>query len=217
MMNIIARLILLVSIVLLSFGCRGDGYNVGSVFGNKPEPEEYAVYSGLLDSSIDGIERDKHGIIVLNGTTVPINVVNGRDKGGFYSITRIGSYIRSFDEKLSIFEIGWDTLADFEKKNWYPTTLAYQFDIRAKYLLCSDEEHLELKQSPDYWSRFYTCYPDSFGMVGFSRVGFDRKRIKAIVYREWLAGPLAGAGHLVFLSKVGGEWVVKRRITLWIS
>lgn len=217
MMNIVARLIISVSIALLFFGCRGDRDNAGSMFAGEPEPEEYAVYSSLLEGKNVDSRKDKDDIIVIGGSTVPIPIVEGPNYSGSKCIPRIGSYLCNFDEKISIREIGRDTLADFEKKNRYPSTLDYQFGIETKYLLCSDEEYLELRRSSDHWKPFYTRYPYSHGKIAFSRVGFDRTRTKAVVYREWIAGSLSGGGRFIFLSKVNGGWIVNKYIPLWVS
>jgi len=209
-------LIILVSTAVFFFGCSDRRTKTGGLPSPVPEPEEYEVYSFLLEGENAVIKKDDDDIIVIEGDTVPTYVVEGTNHG-IQTITRKGSYLYGFNETLSIPEIGWDTLDDFERKNMSPSTLDYQFDLKTKYLLFNHEEQLELGHAGSYWDRFYTRYPDSHGRISFSRVGFNRDKTKALVYRGWLAGSLAGGGHVVFLSKVDDRWIVKKRIAIWIS
>ena len=74
MMNMKVRLILLVSIVLLFSGCTEDRDKANTIFDIEPEPEEYAVYSSLLEGNFNGDKRERDEIIVISETTVPISV-----------------------------------------------------------------------------------------------------------------------------------------------
>lgn len=217
-MKKIGRLIILVFLAVIFINCQEERSKTGLLPSPEIEPEEYDVYSSLIEGRNSDVKKYYNDeIIVIESTTVPIYISDDPNWAGLESISREGSYLRGFNKKISIFEIGRDTLEDFERKNLYPSTLSYQFDLKIKYLLCSSEESLELKRKGDYWQQFYTWYPDSRCKISFSRVGFNSDRTKAVVYHAWGVGPLAAAGRFFFLAKVNNEWTVKKYITIWVS
>jgi len=69
----------------------------------------------------------------------------------------------------------------------------------------------------NFWARFYKKYPNSPGLVFFSKVGFNDRHDQAFVYVGRSCGGLCGAGEYVLLNKVSGEWVVRAEQNLWVS
>jgi hypothetical protein len=69
----------------------------------------------------------------------------------------------------------------------------------------------------NFWERFYKKYPNSSGLVYFSKVGFNDRHDQAFVYMGRSCGGLCGAGEYVLLNKVNGEWVVRNEQDLWVS
>lgn len=69
----------------------------------------------------------------------------------------------------------------------------------------------------NFWERFYKKYPKSFGLMYFSKVGFNDRHDQAFVYVGRSCGGLCGAGKYVLLNKVNGEWVVTDEQGLWVS
>lgn len=216
-MNKTGRLLILISIAVFMLSCKEDHPKSGLLPSPGIEPEEYAVYSSFIEGENSERTYDEDVIVVIENTTKPIVVSDDPNWIGFQGVRREGSYLRNFDKWISISEIGKDTLEDFERKNLYPSTLGYHFDLKVKYLLLSYEESLELARNSNYWEQFYTRYPDSRGTNSFSRVGFNSDKTKAVVYHEWGVGPLAAAGRFFFLIKVDKEWIIKKYIALWIS
>ncbi len=53
--------------------------------------------------------------------------------------------------------------------------------------------------------------------VGVSLIGLNNARNLALVYMYRSSGNLGGDGHVICLNKVDGEWLVTRRVMLWIS
>jgi len=69
----------------------------------------------------------------------------------------------------------------------------------------------------NFWDRFYRKYPNSPGLMFFSKVGFNDRHEQAFLYMGKSCGGLCGVGKYVLLNKVNGEWVVSNEQELWIS
>ena len=67
------------------------------------------------------------------------------------------------------------------------------------------------------WEKFYKRFPDSGGIVGVSRVGFNLETNQALVYVEHGCGDLCGTGHYMLLDKGESGWKVAKRYMSWIS
>ncbi len=53
--------------------------------------------------------------------------------------------------------------------------------------------------------------------VTLSRVGYNNNVTQAVITIAAVYGPLAGTGTLVYLERIGNEWIIKRKILVWIS
>ena len=173
-------------------------------------PEDYAVYSAVLldrDKPEDPEERwdDKPDLIISDVTD---SAEDGKSKRwGFRSASKQGP--------------SDDTVDHFNLRRQSSCHLKPQLDTAISYHLLSGEELHRIFKSKkgfeDGWKEFYKRYPKSSGYWSFSLVGYDIKGIEALVYVGHHCGGLCGTGHLVLLAKENGHWIVKNRVTLWIS
>ena len=69
----------------------------------------------------------------------------------------------------------------------------------------------------NFWAKFYNKYPDSTGLLSFSKVGFNDRQDQAFVYMARSCGGLCGGGEYVLLNKVNGKWVISNEQELWVS
>jgi hypothetical protein len=53
-----------------------------------------------------------------------------------------------------------------------------------------------------------TPYGNGIGLIAISKIYFNEKFNKAILYYEFLCGPLCGKGEVVFIDKVSNGWKV---------
>ena len=60
----------------------------------------------------------------------------------------------------------------------------------------------------DGWKTFYERFPDSHGIIKFSRVAFLRGADQAIVYVQWAGHWVAGDDGYYLLRRVNGKWRV---------
>lgn len=86
--------------------------------------------------------------------------------------------------------------------------------------LISSEELLYLFNSKDVnqgWSDFNRKYPNSNGMIGISRVGFNSDKSQAIVAVEHHYGSLGADGLLIYLTKEQNNWRIIKTTNVWVS
>ena len=69
----------------------------------------------------------------------------------------------------------------------------------------------------NFWERFYRKYPNSPGLLFFSKVGFNERHDQAFLYMGRSCGGLCGAGEYVLLNKVNGHWALRDEQDLWVS
>jgi hypothetical protein len=90
------------------------------------------------------------------------------------------------------------------------------WNLGINYVLIRDSD-LPDGTIENFWATFYKKYPNSPGLVVFSKVGFNDRHDQAFVYVARSCGGLCGAGDYVLLNKVNGEWVVLNEQGLWVS
>lgn len=114
-------------------------------------------------------------------------------------------------------EVEEATLEDYQAKNGQMHSIGDLFDLRVKYMLVSEEELGEIDQYDSYWDEFYRRYPNSQGIMVFSRVGFNSSITQALVYMGNQSGPLSGAGFYLLLARDNGVWMIQKEILVWVS
>jgi hypothetical protein len=174
------------------------------------DPEEYAVYSALLDS-VYSTPKVKQFVINSETTT--------KTKQPFIGIN--GGLMRTGAARP---ETEPDTKSNFDEKSEKTVLLEKRFNLKVPYILTSDEELKKLFAfdanghiNPKVWDDFYKQYPGAEGVVALSRVGFDVKKNQALVYVAVKYGWLGGSGRFYVLTRNSGEWVVEKQVLIWMS
>ncbi len=110
------------------------------------------------------------------------------------------------------------TLNNYKRVNTEPFQLNDDPDLVQKYGLVHKESLDQIFGSDtDGWDNFYEKYPDTFGYISLSGVGFNSEIDRALVYTGSHCGYTCGAGYLYYLVKDLGIWRIDKRIPLWIS
>jgi len=163
------------------------------------EAEEYAVYSALIESQYiqSGIDQ----IVIQNQTAT-----------GLGDRAEVSDYV-----KQNLPELSSEMIADFGSKNQQPRSFQDRFRLTVKCVLVSSDDVKQIFQNGKGWDTFYAKYPHSQGLMTLSRVGFNAKLDKAIVYVGNQSHWLAGAGYFVMLTKANGTWAIQNEIMVWIS
>ena len=89
-------------------------------------------------------------------------------------------------------------------------TRAFQGSLQNLFKIKHDSVLLDVKGFEDFfknggWDDFYHMYLNSSGYITLSRVGFDKKLTKAILYKSTGCGSLCGAGDYIHFEKTDGR------------
>lgn len=98
-----------------------------------------------------------------------------------------------------------------------PLSKSIPTDLPKFWLSDAEENALFNSKKHDGWKTFYAKYPNAGGIMAFSRVGFNEKRDRALVYSTIGCGWLCGTGHYHLLKKESGKWLVFMSDMAWIS
>lgn len=172
--------------------------------------EEYSVYSAVIGEMFAGGKvtfdtEAKVKLLVIKEHTVNESVRAGMENHLKYLTQQFPS-------------ISQQTIDDYAGKNREAYQLRDSFELKLNHTLvkkCEIEGMFKSRMTG--WEEFYKRFPDSGGLVGVSRVGFNPKMNQALMYVEHGCGGLCGTGHYVLLNKVEGRWKVAKLLQAWIS
>jgi len=160
------------------------------------ETEKYAVYSAVI--------ADVGGLPVVN------------DRAGGVS-WKDSDYDQVHDQIAGVDRVIWDNL---RAVNLHAETLQKRFDPALGDVPVANWADLGLvfsKNTPaQAWEIFHQKYPGKC-LLGVSNVGFSDPMDRAILYASGACDDKTGGGHIVYLVKQRGKWVVQGKTTLWGS
>ena len=172
-----------------------------------------------LDSSRAAAERDIYTFLLDDFFTsqdiqlIIIKDMTSIDKSSNSSVRVILNYAR--EEFGSAIEAA--TLTDFRITNIRKYDFNYDISIDGQYVFIGEQELTEIFDQENGWEQFYRAYPESSGLITFSRVGFNRQHNQALVYLGIQSDYLAGRGYLILLTKENDHWNIENITTSWIS
>src|SRR5262249_35928270 len=180
--------------------------------GDQPDipAEEYAIYAAVIGHMFAG---DK----VSSDSQAPVKTLVIKDctvRNDFVSIANVDEGSRMKQEFPSISQ---ETIDDYVAKNAKSHQLTKSFDLRLKYTLTPKEKIDQIFKSGGWWDEFYRQFPNSNGLIGLSRAGFNSSGNQALVYIEHDCGGLCGKGHYLLLEKIDQKWGVQKKFMAWIS
>jgi hypothetical protein len=174
-------------IVFLTLTCSQDNNPIQPDF---PEPDhELIIYALVIDSLL--IAPGKEWIVFLDSTEIwPIQ---NRDTA-------------------DIPELQLNTIENFNSQNFHhhPFNIPIKKSINTNFI--SWKKWSELGG----WDGFYQNYPNSVGLIGFSRIGLNHTGDQAALYLAWNIHYLASAGYLIIFSKKE-YWKIDQIEIVWIS
>jgi hypothetical protein len=100
-----------------------------------------------------------------------------------------------------------------------PAQLKECFDIEVPITFISEAEMDRLFNDLAYqgWKPFWKRYPDAQGILTFSHVSFNSDGTRALVYAGNQSGADMGSGLYLLLQLSSQQWVIERRIEVWVS
>jgi hypothetical protein len=169
---------------------------------SQPDPniEEYAVYNDLLKAQFMGDELDQ--ILIIDHTRVNSTKLMEQDLATFQEYTPLSP----------------ELVASFKERNQQSYPLNPVLDFGAKYQLLTQEEVDELcpLDEASGWKLLYEKYPNSYGFVYLSRVGFNIDFSEALIYIESFHYDQPIKGGYYLMVKQNGRWVVENSFE-WMS
>jgi hypothetical protein len=169
-------------------------------------PIEYAVYDVVIAGL--NLDRERFQLLVIEDHTWRPDPLNQDLRSILAELA---------GQSPSILK---EVIPDFKAKNEGSHQLRDLFGTAMTHKLISAKDLRSIfgpAQGPDAWKVFYESYPRSYGLLVFSRVGFDVEMKRALVYVQRRCGDLCGYGDLVLLSNDNGEWKPKTKLRLWVS
>ena len=109
------------------------------------------------------------------------------------------------------------SIADsYSKNNNYSLPLLHNLSISKNcYFMGNKEYQRFFSPGLDGWRAFSNKYPNTAGILSFSRPGISNKA--AIIYGQISCGSLCGLGMYLVLTKNSNSWCVVKEIPLWVS
>jgi hypothetical protein len=139
------------------------------------------------------------------------------------STSKLGKTFASM-AKVTMPDLLPSALADFDQVAATSSPFPKDFSWKVPVVRLSEAESNELFSSrqksnggKNGWELFRERYPNSSGIVTFSRVGLSQDQTQAVVAVSWAADYLAAAGQIWFLRKTEHGWEVTYQMELWIS
>jgi hypothetical protein len=162
--------------------------------------EEYAVYNDLLEAEFKGDDIDQ--VFIIDHTRVNNPKLLERDLAAFQESTPLAP----------------ELVASFKERNQGSHQLNPVLDFGMEYQLWTQEEVDELRPMDEAsgWKLFYEKYPNAYGFVYLSRVGFSADFSQALVYMESFhyEQPIKGGYYL--MVRGDGRWVIENSYE-WIT
>ena len=112
-----------------------------------------------------------------------------------------------------------ETLRDYDRKkdetkriSTLPRIAATQY-----FLERAEFEETFYNSVSGHWSFFYDRYPNSYGYINLSPVGFNSAGDEAFLFTSRSCGYLCAEGWNVLLRKAPGGWRIIRKELSWVS
>jgi hypothetical protein len=122
------------------------------------------------------------------------------------------SQLRSELEKLE-----GETLEDFVAKNKVTHPIPPILLLEGQLKPMSDKDLMQILRDRDGWDRFRSIYPQSSGVVGFSRVGFNASVTQALVFAGKQVDKTKGQGGYTLFEKDDDKWQNIGTAMVWNS
>lgn len=197
-MNAINKSLILVVLFAGITACSGGG-NVPGPCESGVEASEYSVYSAAIEEFNRG--RNAKTVVISNravDVSDPASVTSGWAR-------RCEAFVP-------------ETEASFRERNRQPLELTRGLTLKSDYVLTSVGDLKTIPSDKMRLEGMSAKYPDAFGVVELSRVGFNAEMNKAVVYiSRGYCGLGCGEGTCMVLAKEDCKWKVKGRSGVWMS
>jgi len=183
---------------------------------NQPEEEnafeqtvlsaDYKVYSDTLQQLGVGKSDIPKNVLVIKIETI---LGTGTKSAEVYPFIK-----DKFDELIED-----NLINEFAALNSKSAEIQNKFDKTLNVILISKESVDKIFNPIEGgWKRFYSEYPHSSGIIGFSKVAFNADKTKALLYYEdSFDSGKGGVGYYILLKKQEDKWVIQKKVMCWIA
>ncbi len=198
------------------------------------------LFSGCVDDNSNNENEDDDGYYFIDENLIGNGTIEDEEYKVYTAVLQQMDYINSNIELFVIEEwtsnrylfddfwidffkketkVGLNTslIKNYQQKNIMIYRLQNNFSITQNVVLISYQQLHEIFDRGGWWDEFYDRYPNSTGIIELSRVGFDNNRTQAILYFGNQAGGKAGIGYFILLYKNMDEWIIYKKVLIWIS
>ncbi|MFC2042699.1 hypothetical protein ACFLUA_00920 [Chloroflexota bacterium] len=193
-MNVITRFILILTLgTCLCASCQQISTPHTAAPQLDPDVEEYVVYNALLESKFAGADISQ--ILFVDQTDVNNKALLEQDLAAFQGSTPLeGELINSFIER---------------NKKPYPLEPALDFGMDYQLLSQDEVDELRSQDEASGWILLYEKFPNSYGFVYLSRVGFSADFSQALVYMSTYHYERLMEGGYYLMIRQDDRWVVE--------
>jgi hypothetical protein len=170
------------------------------------DEQDYQIYSAVINNQFQG-----KPLVVIELLTTPINGIGVSDEDAGRAKDYLFENLKLLTPEL---------YGDFRGRNDQVYLLETKFSFNLEYKLIPRAEMDELFSNcgqGGWWPEFYRRYPNSSGIITFSRVGYSADGKTAMVYVGYGCGGLCGQGNDLILVLENGQWKIKEEVMIWIS
>ena len=101
-------------------------------------------------------------------------------------------------------EVDEDTIQSFVNVNQTPTKVSEYFQLLGNFVFLTEEEHRTHAMGDGSWLK--KKFPESRGLMSFTRVGFGRGNTQALIGAHFTYGFSASGGSLCLYNFDGDAW-----------
>ncbi|MBO6524605.1 MAG: hypothetical protein JJ971_12310 [Balneolaceae bacterium] len=179
--------------------------NCNKIESNIP-PNEYAVYNDFFNhiTESDEVEIDSVSIAILDSTSIR--------KDLSLNIERITMLQKEWG-----FELSKELINDFITKNSSKHFIQDHFETELKYQIVVTNEIDEIFKNSFSWLIFEERFTNVKSILGFSRVGLNTQKDKALLFVSINCGPLCGSTWFYYLENVDNKWILAHEKMLTVS
>jgi hypothetical protein len=186
--------------------------------------DEYAVFSTVIEQGheVMGIS-DPPAASPANGSgeeSIEVVRLPWRDVKGIAIISETSAtdILEDVNRELH-FDQEWARVyRDLKRKDKPELVLRRQLTISKHYQLVPPAQVADMNASDvGFWDQFRKTYPQSRGLLNFSRAAFDWRRSKAMVSASFSLDSDYGIGVLFLLEKKDSRWSIVDHILIWVS
>jgi len=158
-----------------------------------PEIEEYAVYNALLESKF--ASTDISQILFIDQTDTVSKGLIEQDLTAFQKSTPLeGELINSFMER---------------NQKSYPLKPDLDFGLEYQLLTQEEVDELRSQDKASGWTLLYDKYPNAYGFVHLSPVGFNADFSQALVFMGTYHYDRLLEGGYYLMIRQNGSWIIE--------